>query len=982
MDAPLAEQVRESQRQPPSRRDHLLRELAVKSVRERDQKTMKEIVAAASESGDFRLLGEMLLEDGFLSFALGASDAALASYRKAGDCFREAGDRAGQAQSRLRETDIYLRRIELGKVQKELDEVSATVAELKIPGIKGDYYRQLEYLAFIRGDHDKTVDYAGLAIRSYRAAGHHVGLSQVHRILGDLYCREGDLQQSLSENQLALEEGRAGGEPIFIGRALFGIGYAEFRRDDFEKALTSFAEAREVFAKARYPVGVGDVSHWEGEIYRIMGDGDRALESYRHAFSSYSSAGSRVGMGNSLQSQGRVHHQMKNWKTALAFYERARNIYSDQALTNETDWVDGLAEVNYRKGSAQQDMGELTGALATLEQALRLCRIVGDKPLEADIILCQGEIKQRLGDSKQARELYTRAREAYERLGSHDSLSLALFHLAGLARQEGRMADAAIAYEGSIREAEKLRTRAGMDILKRTFLAKVIDRYEEAAVFMISQKQPERAFTLAEGMKARAFLDQLAESAVDVTSGIDPVLKLQRDQLEAQRDQASERLRSDLTGKKASSEYTRLKKDLDDLDRQLEELRGIIRRNNPVYGGIHYPEPVDVKELRKQLHDDELLVEYFLGGDAAYRFLVGRDVFKVERLALGRSELEQEVTETLAAFTGEDSSGSHDQPLLTNSLKERLAKLYYVLIGSIGEAANGKRLVIVPDGNLARFPFEMLVTRLNPLTFAVQVHDIQYIQSATVLVMQRTIPRPSKPSGGFIGFGDPVYDYEHFMAKQPERGSTEHTRGGRGLARSGYLRVGGILTRLEGSGREVTEISAKFSARNIAPVTLLRDRAREEAAKGTALSGYSYIHFSTHGILDHNFQALALTQDPSSKEDGFLTFGKIMNSRYTNARLVVLSACETGLGIEERGEGVTGLTRAVMYAGSPAVVVSLWKVDDEETRKLMTELYGLILERGLSPLAALRQAKLALLADDDELTSSPFSWAPFILYGE
>ena len=337
--------------------------------------------------------------------------------------------------------------------------------------------------------------------------------------------------------------------------------------------------------------------------------------------------------------------------------------------------------------------------------------------------------------------------------------------------------------------------------------------------------------------------------------------------------------------------------------------------------------------------------------------------------------------DVLADFAGQGAKGGNDQLLLTPSSAGRLAELYGHLLGSMGQSAQGKRLIVVPDGCLARLPFEMLVQKLAPFTFALQAHDIRYIQSATVLVSQRK-NRSVKRAGGFVGFGDPVYDYGKFLAHEPEPGSTGEVGEGRSIVRSGYLRGGGVLTRLPGSGREVTDISGKFSSAGMTSRPLLRDKARVEAARGSELSDYGYIHFSTHGILKSHFQALALTQDPSSKEDGFLTFGHIMDSRYSAARLVVLSACETGLGVEERGEGVTGLTRAVMYAGSPAVVVSLWKVDDEQTGKLMSALYGGLLQQGLSPPAALRQAKSAMVADGNELTASPFSWAAFVMYGE
>jgi CHAT domain-containing protein len=157
--------------------------------------------------------------------------------------------------------------------------------------------------------------------------------------------------------------------------------------------------------------------------------------------------------------------------------------------------------------------------------------------------------------------------------------------------------------------------------------------------------------------------------------------------------------------------------------------------------------------------------------------------------------------------------------------------------------------------------------------------------------------------------------------------------------------------------------------------------------------------------LNDKFQAIVLSQIPEDHEDGYLTLGKIMNSRY-NAHLVVLSACDTGLGRIERGEGVTGLTRAVMYAGTPAAIVSLWSVSDEGTKELMTSFYKNLIKKRMSKDEALRQAKIEMIgrkdndskmekASDETLRSvkitgrsksltysHPFFWSAFVMYGE
>jgi CHAT domain-containing protein len=201
------------------------------------------------------------------------------------------------------------------------------------------------------------------------------------------------------------------------------------------------------------------------------------------------------------------------------------------------------------------------------------------------------------------------------------------------------------------------------------------------------------------------------------------------------------------------------------------------------------------------------------------------------------------------------------------------------------------------------------------------------------------------------------------------------------IHRHRYVRAGGIMDRLPYSGEEIKTIARLFEKESLKSVVHLREQAAEEKAKAANMKDFDYIHFSCHGLLNDDFQSLVLSQLPpeKSKEDGYFTLNEIMNCDY-NAKLVVLSACETGSGKMYKGEGVTGLTRAVMYAGTPAVVASLWKVDDITTKELMVKFYKNMLEKNLDKTEALRQAKLELIKN--KKYRSPLFWSAFVMYGE
>ena len=191
------------------------------------------------------------------------------------------------------------------------------------------------------------------------------------------------------------------------------------------------------------------------------------------------------------------------------------------------------------------------------------------------------------------------------------------------------------------------------------------------------------------------------------------------------------------------------------------------------------------------------------------------------------------------------------------------------------------------------------------------------------------------------------------------------------------------LARLAGTRTEAEEISklAKGSGGQ-ADVWLDLD-ANEDNVSSRDVTKSRVIHVATHGLLDADrpqFTGVVLSLVGNKSHDGFLRTDEIFNLRL-GSPLVMLSACETGLGKEKRGEGVLGLTRAFMYAGAPTVGVTLWSVADKSTATLMTDFYRRLFSAGeVSTSAALRDAQLAMISD--KKYSAPFFWAPFVLVGD
>jgi CHAT domain-containing protein len=294
------------------------------------------------------------------------------------------------------------------------------------------------------------------------------------------------------------------------------------------------------------------------------------------------------------------------------------------------------------------------------------------------------------------------------------------------------------------------------------------------------------------------------------------------------------------------------------------------------------------------------------------------------------------------------------------------AELYEVLLQPLAAKPEGKDLVVVADGELCRLPFEVLVEGDK---YLIEKHRIRYAPSLSVLHAARQWHKArTPPDRPLFALGDPV-----FTADDPRLtgglASRDGFRGEKGFAR------------LEHSGREVEAIARLLKAerrdvltgRDATPANLLKSADR--------LGRVRYVHFATHGevgVAEGQQPALVLGLDADGKSAGGqrLRLDEIAGLRL-NADLVVLSACETGKGRLHGGEGVSSLARAFLAAGSRGVVCSLWKVDDRQTSRLMTDLYG-GMTGGLSAAEALRAAKRSTIRGG----LPPLYWAPFIPIGE
>jgi len=416
-----------------------------------------------------------------------------------------------------------------------------------------------------------------------------------------------------------------------------------------------------------------------------------------------------------------------------------------------------------------------------------------------------------------------------------------------------------------------------------------------------------------------------------------------------------------------------------------------------------------------------VLLEYSLGNDASYVWAITKSGAAIYKLA-PRATIEKLATDLRAQLiptklqrriVGIDviadtrGLGISATPFAEDAAGFIAASnaLYKAVVEPAASMIGEKRVMVVADGALNYVPFEALVKSADVADYSsapylIKSNEIVYSPSASVIGAIRKQER-NRSGRAMLIVADPVFNSIDARARGASvaAGASE-TRGlgiasaltdvaGKDPAAAAPAKMQGLpLARLGGTKIEADQIGKLVKASGSQSDAWLDLDASEGNLETRDISKYKFLHIATHGLLNAErpqFTGLVLSLVGNKSDDGFLRTDEVFNLRL-GSPLVMLSACETGLGKEKRGEGVMGLTRAFMYAGAPTVGVSLWSVADKSTADLMTDFYKRLLSApgasagAASPSAAMRDAQLAMIAG--KKYSAPFYWAPFVLVGD
>lgn len=758
------------------------------------------------------------------------------------------------------------------------------------------------------------------------------------------------------------------------GLAQVGRGLLHRARGEPQEALDAYRRAAELFDESMDAEYRADVLHNLGVLYGWLGRWDQAGDSLQAALRAFAELGDTARQATSLNQLGQLRQDQGDLTAAFEAYRETLD------LRRRTGDERGEAVTLGKLGRLLQELDQPEEAADHYRRALEILDRL-DRPRDtARVRLYRGSLSVRLRRPEEALGAYARALEVMRELGEREGEAEALLGMARAERLRGDFESARSLSESGLAILEAVRPRPVQEDLRISFFATVQHHYDFFVDLLMEMHRADpgtgydgAAFEASERARARSLIDLLAEAGTEVRRGVDPELLDRERRIRAHLAyQESRRMSLARRSGPDSTRVAELEEQVRALVEELESVRGEIRRRSPAYADLTRPRPASLREIRAGvLEQDELLVEYKLAAERSFLWAVSRDGVASFELP-GRLALEALVR------SARDALPASRRPDARIRVRRDLCALAREILAPVADKLAGRRLVIVPDGALAYLPFAALpLPGHEPCTEApplVAEHEISLASSASVLATQRRGRSDRRPPEGLLAVvSDPVFNPGDERAG-PRPDTPALTRSAAGDAP--------LFRRLVHSRREAEAI-----LRLVPPDRSFRAAgfdATKETVTGGRLADYRLVHFATHGLTDERHAGLSrlvlsLVDPTGARRDGFLFAHEIYDLDLP-ADLVVLSACQTALGKEVRGEGLMGLTRAFLYAGAKSVMVSLWNVGDLSTAVLMERFYRRLLEDRLSPAEALRRAQVSMWRD--EAWAAPYHWAGFVLQGD
>lgn len=766
--------------------------------------------------------------------------------------------------------------------------------------------------------------------------------------IGTVYSDIGEFGLAQDAFQKSLELGRKVRSAQLISNALGNLGILSGKRGDYIQALALLKQGLDLDlpsdkrAQAIDYLDIGNVFLWQGNHAQ-------SEQYFTRASDLAEAAGSKPLVAYALMSLGRIAQFEGEMDEAVRKYQRS------QALLSELGDKAYLADLLTFIGSAYSARGEQDKALESLQKGLEIQKAIGAGAQIPFTLAWMAAVDNLKGDFQGALSASANARSLAEASGMREAIWRADLEQGKALQGRGEGSQAEAEFERAIATIEALRADVvGAESEHEGFFQDKLEPYHRMLELLVASKRNAEAFRYAERAKARVLLDvfkngrtQLSEVMSAEERERDQNLRLKLASLNARMVRAG-----------AGSSPAQRAAVMDEINRarlEFSDYETALYARHPQWklraGAI---DPVSLNVALDMMQGDSTaFVEFAVAEERVYVFAGGGGrpaKFKVFTVPISRKELADRVERFRKQLADRDLG-----------FRASATALYKVLLEPAAEVLAGKsRIVLVPDGVLWEMPFSALV---NPAgQYLMEKCAIAYAPSLTALKAMIEVKRQRRPSAGqtaLLAIGNPSFEGE------------AHSRA-QALYRDEQL---GSLPLAEAEAQSLGRIYGEKQSRIYIGREASESRFKKEAGEPRVL------HLATHGILNNAsplYSYLLLAQDSNGgPEDGLLEAHELLQMKL-RAELVVLSACETARGRVSPGEGVIGLSWALLVAGAPTTVLSQWKVESESTSRLMVAFHQ-NRRKQMSDAEALREAALSIRKDPS--FQHPFYWASFIVIG-
>jgi CHAT domain-containing protein/tetratricopeptide (TPR) repeat protein len=905
--------------------------------------TLSELNASLHETADAKTAAALSREAAGL-YKRGDLERAVEIHEEALRYYHDTKDRKGEADTNLR----------VGQIQSDLNrDKEALIAfqrALELFVASNNPAGEAEVLASVGGLDVKTSSLAEAltsydqSLALYRRIGDRSGQARALQARGEIFHALGRTTEASRDLEESLLLARNSGSRNAEIAALRELGEIYREAGELQRSLSFQQRSLLIASAAEDRVGQAQTLVGLGKTLRLVGDRQAALDHLSQALQIFVTLNDRSGMAVVLNDLGGVYEDLGDNERARQNVQEA--LVLSRAIGNRRSQTTALRTL----GHLDVALGRSEEARGLFREALSMSYSSGDLRSELSVLIDVGEDAYRHREYSQAAEMFERALGIAQTLLDRSAEASARHGMARVRREEGRLDEAENYCQVAVEIMETLRASIASPSLRDSFSGSVREYYDTYIdiLMLLHWQRPKagfanRALEASERSRARGLLDALTEDFTALLKGADPTSLERERSLSTQLNEKASLRYALRSQPKSSDQLALLDKDIDALISDYHSVEAQLRAGNPRWTELARPRSLSVSEIQRGLLDkDTVMLEFHLGMERSYLWAVTSDEAEVFKLP-SRGEINKMLYDYLLLSLTSDREANV-------SVSEKLLRPASLLL-------TRPRLVIIPDGRLSWLPFAALLDPTSPpggFQPLVISHEIVLAPSASVLAQLRR-RKPQRSSNRALAVvGDPV-------------------------SASGDLPTS--QKRTPGMAREVEALAFLAQLSREVKIAVGHNANRSLVISGE-LRQYSILHFSNNVFLDTKHPELSsLVLSPTEIRGrsipGLVNAYEIKRLALS-ADLVVLSGSTIGKGAID--EGSIGLASAFLEAGVPAVVGSLWSVDDFAVAELMTLFYRHLLKEGMSPSKALSTAQSEMQRSARWSASS--YWAGFILQGD